>query len=90
MDTLDLIAEEVRKCQKCRLWKYRKNAVPGEGNNKAEIMFIGEAPGENEDIEGKPFVGAAGKLLTRLINEVLGLSRDDVFITNLVKCRPPK
>ncbi|AAK42437.1 uracil-DNA glycosylase [Saccharolobus solfataricus] len=89
MDNLDLIADEVRKCQKCKLWKFRKNAVPGEGNSKAEIMFIGEAPGENEDIEGKPFVGVAGKLLTRLINEILGLSREDVFITNLVKCRPP-
>jgi len=87
---LQEIAEQVRNCRKCDLWKTRKNAVPGEGNPHAEIMFVGEAPGENEDIEGKPFVGAAGKLLTKLITEVLGLKREDVFITNVVKCRPPQ
>ncbi|MEM0363594.1 MAG: type-4 uracil-DNA glycosylase [Sulfolobaceae archaeon] len=90
MDSLAKIEEEVKVCKKCELWQYRKNAVPGEGNEKAEVMFIGEAPGENEDIEGRPFVGAAGKFLTSLINNILGLSRSDVFITNIVKCRPPK
>lgn len=89
MDELESVAEEIRSCKKCKLWLYRKNAVPGEGNEKAQIMFIGEAPGENEDLEGKPFVGAAGKLLTKLIKEILGLNRADVFITNIVKCRPP-
>ena len=86
---LQEIAEQVRNCRKCDLWKTRTHAVPGEGNPHAEIMFIGEAPGENEDLEGRPFVGAAGKLLTKLITEVLGLKREDVFITNVVKCRPP-
>ncbi|WP_338603801.1 type-4 uracil-DNA glycosylase [Sulfolobus tengchongensis] len=89
MSNLDEVANEIRSCKKCKLWQFRKNAVPGEGNSKAEVMFIGEAPGENEDNEGRPFVGAAGKLLTKLINEVLGLSRAEVFITNVVKCRPP-
>ena len=89
MDSLEKVREEVLSCKKCKLWQTRTNPVPGEGNPKAEIMFIGEAPGENEDKEGRPFVGAAGKLLTQLIKDVLGLSREDVFITNLVKCRPP-
>lgn len=89
MDSLDKIKEEVIACKKCRLWQNRTHAVPGEGNPDAEIMFIGEAPGENEDLEGRPFVGAAGKLLTQLIKEILGLDREDVFITNIVKCRPP-
>lgn len=89
MDSLEKVREEVLSCKKCKLWQTRTNSVPGEGNPKAEIMFIGEAPGENEDKEGKPFVGAAGKLLTQLIKDVLGLSREDVYITNVVKCRPP-
>ncbi|TRM87939.1 uracil-DNA glycosylase [Sulfolobus sp. C3] len=88
MSELELIAEKIRVCKKCNLWKTRKNAVPGEGSSKAQIMFIGEAPGETEDIEGRPFVGLAGKLLTKFINEILGLGREDVFITNVVKCRP--
>jgi uracil-DNA glycosylase len=62
--------------------------VPGAGNSKSRILFIGEGPGKDEDLQGKPFVGAAGKLLTQLI-ESIGLTRDDVFITNVVKCRPP-
>ncbi len=87
---LEKIASEVRSCKKCRLWEGRKNAVPGEGNPDAEIMFIGEAPGATEDEEGRPFVGAAGRLLTELINKKLGMSRDKVYITNVVKCRPPE
>ena len=87
-NTLEIIAEEVRKCTLCRLSEGRTNAVPGEGNGFAKIMFIGEAPGRSEDQQGRPFVGAAGKLLTEALQEA-GLSREDVFITNIVKCRPP-
>jgi len=88
-ELLNTVASEVIVCHKCPLWKTRKNAVPGEGNPKSPIMFIGEAPGQSEDIEGKPFVGAAGKFLETLLSEI-GLSRNDVFICNIVKCRPPR
>lgn len=81
---------EIRMCTKCRLHQFRKNAVPGEGNPHAEIMFIGEAPGYNEDVQGRPFVGAAGKFLTELIEKILGVPRSSVYITNVVKCRPPE
>jgi len=86
---MEKLIEEIRKCKKCNLWIHRKNPVPGEGNLKAEIMFIGEAPGKSEDEQGRPFVGAAGKLLTKLIQEILGLKRSDVYIANVLKCRPP-
>jgi len=86
---LEAIAEEIITCSKCKLWKTRKNAVPGEGNPKSQIMFIGEAPGYWEDVKGKPFVGAAGKFLDTLLSEA-GLSRESVFIGNILKCRPPK
>lgn len=82
------LREEIRKCTKCPLSKIRKNPVCGEGNLKAKLMFVGEAPGVDEDVEGKPFVGEAGKLLTNLI-EKMGLKRQDVYITNTVKCHPP-
>jgi DNA polymerase len=82
------IKKEILNCQACELWQYRKNAVPGEGNLFATLMFVGEAPGEQEDLQGRPFVGQAGKLLDSLIGS-LGLSRKEVFITNVVKCRPP-
>lgn len=85
---LDLIAERVMKCRNCRLFEGTNNAVPGDGNPDAEIMFIGEAPGRDEDLQGKPFVGAAGKFLAQLL-EVIGLKREDVYITNIVKHRPP-
>jgi DNA polymerase len=88
-ELLDAVASEVIVCPKCSLWKTRKNAVPGEGNPESQIMFIGEAPGQSEDMEGKPFVGAAGKFLETLLSEI-GLSRNDVFICNIVKCRPPR
>ena len=88
-ELLDAVAKEVVVCVKCPLWKNRKKAVPGEGNPESPIMFIGEAPGQSEDIEGKPFVGAAGKFLETLLSEI-GLSRDEVFIGNIVKCRPPR
>ena len=87
-ELLDKIAKEIMVCRKCRLWKTRKNAVPGEGNPDAKIMFIGEAPGYWEDVKGKPFVGAAGKFLDTLIS-ILGFSRKEVFIANVLKCRPP-
>ena len=86
---LALIAQQILNCRKCPLHKTRKTPVPGEGNPQAKIMFIGEAPGYWEDVKGKPFVGAAGKFLDTLI-AILNLSRKDVFITNVLKCRPPK
>jgi DNA polymerase len=85
---LATIHSEIMGCTKCELHKSRKNAVPGEGPIDAKIMFVGEGPGQNEDELGRPFVGAAGKLLTELLESV-GLSRSEVFITNIVKCRPP-
>jgi len=85
---LQLIHSEILECTKCELHKSRTNAVPGEGPPDARIVFVGEGPGQNEDEQGKPFVGAAGKFLTELL-ESIGLKRSDVFITNIVKCRPP-
>jgi DNA polymerase len=85
---LATIRSQIMGCTKCELHKSRKNAVPGEGPTDAKIMFVGEGPGQNEDDQGRPFVGAAGKLLTELL-ESIGLSRSEVFITNIVKCRPP-
>ncbi|MEM1509426.1 MAG: type-4 uracil-DNA glycosylase [Thermofilaceae archaeon] len=85
---LDQIAEEVRRCTRCPLQAYRTHAVPGEGDPCTNVMLVGEAPGFNEDLQGKPFVGAAGNLLNDLL-KVAGLSRQKVFITNVVKCRPP-
>lgn len=82
------LVEEIRNCKKCRLHKNRRNTVPGEGSLNTKLIFIGEAPGVKEDEEGRPFVGAAGKLLTKLL-ENNGISREEVFITNVVKCRPP-
>ncbi len=87
-ENLDHVATEISVCTLCPLWKSRKNAVTGEGNPKARIMLIGEAPGFSEDVQGRPFVGAAGKFLETLLSEN-GLSRGDVFICNIVKCRPP-
>lgn len=82
------LVKEISSCTKCRLHLSRKKAVPGEGTLNPKIMFIGEAPGSKEDESGRPFVGAAGQLLTKLI-EGIGLRREDVYITNVVKCRPP-
>ncbi len=87
-DSLKNISSEVLVCPKCRLSETRKHAVPGEGLESARVMFVGEAPGEQEDFQGRPFVGAAGKLLTELLESV-SLRREDVYITNTVKCRPP-
>lgn len=85
---LDEIAAEVRGCTRCPLHLTRRQGVPGTGPASARIMAVGEAPGEREDQEGKPFVGAAGQLLTQLLEEI-GLSRSDIFITNVLKSRPP-
>jgi len=87
-DEIRSIAEEVKKCRKCDLWKTRRNAVPGEGNPDSSVVFIGEAPGYWEDVKGKPFVGAAGKVLDEAL-EKIRLPRADVYITNILKCRPP-
>jgi len=89
LELLDAIAAEVIVCPKCPLCRSRKNAVPGDGSPNARVMFVGEAPGYHEDIEGRPFVGDAGKFLDALLAEV-PLSRKKVFITNIVKCRPPR
>lgn len=86
---MDEVASEVKACRKCGLWKKRRNAVPGEGNLDADVMFIGEAPGYWEDVKGKPFVGAAGEILDEMLLKV-GLSRHQVYITNVLKCRPPE
>ncbi|MGD0573586.1 MAG: uracil-DNA glycosylase [Sedimentisphaerales bacterium] len=85
---LEDIAEQTRKCRKCELGSLRKNAVPGEGNTSARIMFVGEAPGADEDTQGRPFVGRAGQLLDKIIT-ACGLKREDVWIGNILKCRPP-
>jgi DNA polymerase len=85
---LEAIASEVRVCDRCRLSKGRTRAVPGEGHPDTEVIFVGEGPGQREDEQGRPFVGAAGTLLGELLGFV-GWKRDEVFITNVVKCRPP-
>jgi len=82
------VAREVSACQRCPLHRSRRKAVPGEGPANADIMFIGEAPGFHENVQGRPFVGAAGQFLDELL-EGIGLKREEVFITNVVKCRPP-
>ena len=85
---LEKIAAEVKQCCKCGLGSTRTNAVPGEGNPNARIMFVGEGPGADEDAQGRPFVGRAGQLLDKII-VACGLKRSDVFIANILKCRPP-
>ena len=87
-EILEKVAAEVSTCTKCDLCKGRTNAVPGEGNPHAKIMFIGEGPGFHEDSQGRPFVGPAGQFLVELLASI-NLKRSDVFITNVVKCRPP-
>lgn len=83
------LTEEITNCQKCRLCAARTRAVPGEGNPHARLMFIGEGPGRDEDLTGRPFVGRAGQLLDKMI-AAIGLSREEVYIANVVKCRPPQ
>lgn len=85
---LDELASEIRVCPLCRLGTTRTLAVPGEGSATARLMFVGEGPGQQEDLQGRPFVGPAGQLLNRLLASA-GIAREEVFITNIVKCRPP-
>ena len=78
----------IENCRKCDLWKTRKKPVFGEGSIDTDILFVGEAPGYNEDLQGRPFVGKAGKILDELL-ESIGLHRSDIYIANILKCRPP-
>ncbi len=86
--TLEEIKEEIGDCTRCKLHEGRTNLVFGDGNPRARLIFVGEGPGRDEDMQGKPFVGRSGKLLTKII-EAMGLKREDVYICNVVKCRPP-
>jgi DNA polymerase len=88
-DSLEKIAADLHGCMRCKLCKGRTNVVVGEGSPRAELVFVGEGPGENEDLQGRPFVGRAGQLLDKMI-EAIGLSREQVHILNVVKCRPPE
>ena len=88
-DTLEIIRTDLGECTRCKLHKTRNKIVFGDGNPKANLVFVGEGPGHDEDIQGLPFVGRAGKLLTQMI-EAMGLQRKDVYICNVVKCRPPE
>ena len=88
MSELEALHEQIRDCTGCKLNSARTNAVPGEGSGQARIMFIGEGPGFHEDKQGRPFVGAAGQFLEELLSSI-DLKREKVFITNVVKCRPP-
>ena len=88
-ELLGAIAAEITFCPRCRLSKTRKKAVPGAGGAQSRLMLVGEGPGRNEDLEGKPFVGQAGRFLDALLTEA-GLTRKQVFICNLVRCRPPE
>lgn len=89
LETLDAIAARVAGCTRCALAAGRKNTVPGEGNPRAQLMLVGEGPGATEDETGRPFVGAAGDLLTQILGSI-GIPRESVFIANVVKCRPPQ
>ncbi len=89
MSELTILYDQVRACTKCDLSKGRTNAVPGEGPENAAILFIGEAPGFHEDRQGRPFVGPAGKYLDELLG-LIGMKREEVYICNVVKCRPPQ
>ena len=88
MQELDALGARASVCTDCRLSETRTNVVFGVGRPDADVMMVGEAPGRNEDLEGEPFVGAAGHLLNRLLTEV-GMSREEVYIANVLKCRPP-
>ena len=87
--TLADVRTELGDCKRCKLHRTRKTIVFGEGNEKATLMFIGEGPGYDEDMQGRPFVGRAGQLLTKII-ESINLSREEVYIANIIKCRPPQ
>ncbi len=86
--SLEEIREKIGDCRRCKLWEKRHSIVFGVGNPEADLMFVGEAPGADEDAQGIPFVGRAGKLLTKII-EAMGMTREEVYIANILKCRPP-
>jgi DNA polymerase len=88
--TLEELRDAIGDCRRCKLWSGRTHLVFGVGNPKAEVMFVGEGPGRDEDLQGEPFVGRAGQLLTDIITKGMGLKRQDVYIANVVKCRPPE
>lgn len=88
--TLSNLKTDLGNCTRCKLCNGRKNIVFGEGSETARLMFIGEGPGRDEDIEGRPFVGEAGQLLTKIIENGIGIKREEVYIANIVKCRPPE
>ncbi|MFM8392686.1 MAG: uracil-DNA glycosylase, partial [Acidobacteriota bacterium] len=88
VETLEDIRQDLGDCQRCKLWSTRTNIVFGEGDPRARLMFVGEGPGADEDLSGRPFIGRAGQLLTKMI-EAIGLSREQVYIANVVKSRPP-
>jgi len=88
-DRWQTLEEEIRNCTRCPLWRGRIQAVPGEGNREARVLFVGEGPGAQEDQQGRPFVGPAGQLLDRMLASI-SLDRRDVYIANVVKCRPPQ
>jgi uracil-DNA glycosylase family 4 len=88
-DTWEQLIADVENCQACRLCEARGHAVPGEGSREARVLFVGEGPGAEEDRQGRPFVGPAGRLLDRML-AAIGLTREGVYIANIVKCRPPE
>jgi len=88
-ELLEEIRKELGDCKRCKLFSHRRNIVFGMGNPEARLVFVGEGPGRDEDIQGKPFVGRAGQLLTKIINSI-DLSREEVYIANIIKCRPPQ
>ena len=87
-DSLARLSNDLQDCTRCKLCERRTTVVVGEGNPRAELMFIGEGPGEEEDLQGRPFVGKAGQLLDKMI-EAMGLTRENVYVANVVKCLPP-
>lgn len=87
-ETLEVIRSDLGDCRRCKLSSGRKNIVFGAGNSQARLVFVGEGPGYDEDLQGQPFVGAAGQLLTKII-QAIGLNRESVYICNIIKCRPP-
>ncbi|MBI4460759.1 MAG: uracil-DNA glycosylase [Acidobacteria bacterium] len=89
-ETLEQIRDDLGDCRRCKLWKGRKSIVFGSGNPKAEIVFVGEGPGADEDEQGLPFVGRAGQLLTDMIEKGMKIPRSEVYICNIIKCRPPE
>lgn len=89
-ESLDGLRAAIGDCRRCKLWPGRTHLVFGVGNPRAKVMFVGEGPGRDEDLQGEPFVGRAGQLLTDIITKGMGLKRSDVYIANVVKCRPPE